>query len=271
MINFIRDILAAPFRLLIFLCSLMPLFDIIWLFKVVWNITHSIDDACNLIVITARQHGIDAAADLAEHLLEEKKDCSIASIMGWLEIQHKNNYEGAKEWIILAEQNNYQKPETLLKLKLLLSNVTDDFDKDIIVEQILAANYLQADVTLLALIHKSFSLIKEKSWQQAHQIAKKILAVQENPEARVAMWVTNQALGDRTESQKHFEKAQKLIPPDIFAAMAAEGFYQLGDENQALEWLYEAENRGLNLSQLKNTVKELAKSDKYYNYKRNQP
>ncbi|MBN1456232.1 MAG: hypothetical protein JW912_00085, partial [Sedimentisphaerales bacterium] len=82
MINFIKNLIAAPFRIVFWLCGFFPAVNRLTLARIIWNITGETIDGNNLIILTANYKGIGPARQVALKVLEETHDAAAVTIMG---------------------------------------------------------------------------------------------------------------------------------------------------------------------------------------------
>ena len=265
MITFIKKLIAVPIRMLAEIVGLVRILNPLLLWQTSWKLSHNPQDGGKLIVLTCRKYGIEAARQTAEEMLAQVKSCALASAIGSLEyVCH--NVEAVNKWVKMARNGNYEKPEMLLHLELLLSNILEEYDTKIVIEQVLSRNDLPMIVTLTALIVKANDLLEKRSWDKAEEIAEHILNIQEQPDARLIKWVTCSRRGEQTEADEHFAMAQGKLSNAVLAPLVAQGWLHMGDVGKAVEWLYKAGDPGFHIKQSKSQIGELARSEEFQNY-----
>lgn len=265
MIAFIKRLIAVPIRLLAKAAGLVSFVDATSLWSAVWKLSHKPYDGIPLLMLKYKRNGIEAARQMAEEMLPEAKSCVLVSAIGSIEYSC-HNFEAADKWIKMARDGDYKEPEWLLHLELFLSDFFEEYDPDTIIEQVLSRNDLPMLITLAALIKKANSLLEKQMWDQAEEIAERILSVQEQTDARLVKWVTCFRRGEQNEADEHFAKAQGKLPDAVFAALVAQGWLFMGEVRKAKEWLYKAEKEKSWVESLESPVGELARSDEFRNF-----
>jgi tetratricopeptide (TPR) repeat protein len=246
MINFIKNLIAAPFRIVFWLCSFFPAVKRLTLGRIIWNITGEPADGCNVIILTANSKGIEPARKVALKVLQETHDAAAALMMGQLEVHACCDVHAAFEWIKKAKDMDCKNPESLLKLELMISDTLDQIDTEQVIEQILSRNDLPGDYTKDALQVRMEIFLRDKKWDAAEEIADRILSVEEDSHARATKWVVAAARGNNDQAQMHFKKINNNVPPVLFHANLAMGWYHLGQMDKAREHLTQCIKNGAN-------------------------
>ncbi len=244
MINFIRQLIAAPLRILAWICGFVPIFDRLKLVEIIWALGQEPADAAAVLSLTASGKGMDAACARAEEMFVAHPDAQIAATMGWLQIQHAQNLSAASEWLKHADQADCKDDYTLLGLELFLSEHLAEYDTEKIVARILARNDLPMQTTRDALLADGRSLLKQQRWPEARAHADRILAVEENPQARWIRWVTAIIDGDDTGAQTQLSIAQGKMSDATLRGFVALGWLYMGDEERTIQVLQEARADG---------------------------
>lgn len=265
MINLIRKLIAVPVRPVAMLMGSLR-FDPLPLWSFCWNMTKNATDGCNLLILSCKKFGVENCRPLAEKMLFTSNDSQLAAAMSWLELGAKSDPAYADKWVRIADLGNFKNPEMLLHLKLFLSQYLPNYNREMILEQILSRNDLPAETTLSALVLKARLLMEKHNYEQADKIAQHILDIQEQPDARLIKWVVAYTKGNIPLAEKHFVKAQQNLPKAIFSILAAQGWLQLGEKQQAMEWLHEAQKRGYRLNEPNSPLAILANSDEFKNF-----
>ena len=246
MINFIRNLIAAPLRIVFWICGFFHAVNRLTLARIIWNITGDVADGSNAIILTANSEGMDSACKVALKVLEETLDASAALMMGQLEVHARCDVRAAFDWIKKAKQMNCKNTESLLKLELMIGDTVDQIDTEQVVEQILARNDLPGDYTKAALVTRAELFLKEKKWDAAEKIADRILLIEEYPYARMIKWVVATASGNNDQAQMNFEKiGNNVTPTDLYINLAL-GWYYLGRMDKAKEQLAQCIKNGMN-------------------------
>jgi len=246
MINFIKNLIAAPFRIIFWLCGFFHAVKRLTLARIIWNITGEPADGCNLIILTANSKGMDSARKVAQKVLEETLDASAALMMGQLELHARYDARAAFEWIKKAKQMDCKNPESLLKLELMIGHAIDQIDTKQVIEQILSRNDLPGDYTKEALTARAEIFLKDKKWDDAEKIADRILLIEEDPYARATKWVVAEAKGNNEQAQMHFKKIGNNVPPAVLHINLAMGWYHLDRIDKTKEQLAQCMKDGVN-------------------------
>lgn len=263
MTRFFGRLVAVPIRLLADAASLVTIFDPTSLWSACWKLSRSAGDGGKLLVLMARKYGVASVRETAEKMLEETRDCQLAVTMGFIEFGYREDIESVNRWVKLAREKGYRNPELLLALELALGEFVEGYDKPQIAEQILARNDLPAEVTLRALLVRALWLLEQQRWDEAEQIADKVLCIQEQGNARIIKWAACHKRAEHACGEIHFQKARQLLSPAIFNFMVAQGWFYMGQPKEAMEYLYQAKKRGIMLERLNSDVARLGGSQEF--------
>jgi hypothetical protein len=269
-INFVRQLIAAPLRVLAWICGFVPIFDRLKLVEIIWTLGREPADAAAVLSLTASGKGMDAARARAEEMFAAHPDAQIAATMGWLQIYHNKDLVAAGVWLKRGSESGVKDPEKLLDLELHICRQSGD-DTDELVGQILSRNDLPMETTRKALIIKTYKLLAKEMWTEAGKIAQRMLSIEENADIRLLCWTICLANGQNQKAQKHFARAQRLwfdkkLPESVFNMLVAQGYLMLGKEEIAMDWMYRSERNGVWLCRLKAPIGSFADSKKYKTY-----
>lgn len=265
MVAFIKNLIAVPIRMLAKAAGLVTFVDETSLWSAVWKLCHNPYDGIPLLMLTYKRDGIEAARRMAEEMLPEAESCVLVSAIGSIEYSC-NDFEAVNKWVKMARDGDYKEPEWLLHLELFLSNYLEEYDSETVAEQILSRSDLPMLITLAALIKKANSFLDKQMWDQAEEIAERILSIQEQNDARLVKWVTCLRRGEQTEADEHFAKARGKLPDAVFAVLVAQGWLFMGEVGKAMEWLYKAEKEKPWVESAESPIGELARSDEFSNF-----
>ncbi len=265
-VAFLRKLIAVPIRLIAELLEIVGVFDTVPLLSACWKLTRIAEDGSILIVLMCRKHGTKCIRELAKKILVEMRDSGVAATIGTLEYAYEHNVEEANRWLKIAKDNGYKNQELLLHLELLLSNFFDEYDKEAIIDKILSRNDLPAHTTMAALIDRGNFFLENQQWEEAEQIAERVLSIQEQPDARIIKWVVYMRKNDKTQADKNFEKSKKGLPERVFNYIVAQGWVCLGDAGKAMEWLYKSDYDMFYIRESRSPVGQLARSEEFMNY-----
>jgi hypothetical protein len=242
--GFFRELISLPITLLIFLNHYLKVFNNLSLIKWRWKIGGRIDDACHYVTLYAKERGLKEAASVAEQLLVQHKNAAIASCMGFLLIQLRFNFNGALEWIKKAEDANADNLQLLLLLRLYIYSITEQPEREHIIEEILLRNDLPTSYTLAALIEKAESAIEKGDWHIPEQTATHILGIMEYPIAHWLLWICHKKKGLVTDAEKELHMLKKNIKEPRLSFYLGLGFYYLGEKEAALQAFHTASGLG---------------------------
>jgi hypothetical protein len=262
MFDFIFSILAQPVRFIAFLVAMSRIANPLALLRLAWDLGRDPQDAANIITITSAMHGIEAARDSARAMFDKTLDASIMASLAWREVQQGGNVRQARKWYDLAVENGVINLESLLPLKLFLSTHYNEFDKAATLEEILARNDLPMEFTRAAMLDKAAMLLKQKQWDEASEIADRVLAVEDHPHATWIKWVVTLAAneGSATTLQALVEKQ---APPGYAPLLLALGYLYTGNRAEAIIQL-KRKNDLDNLEFFDKDLAELARSADFW-------
>lgn len=243
MITFIRQLIAAPLRVLLWICGFVPVFDRLRLIEIIWALSDDPADAASVLTLTAPAKGMDAAHTRAEKMFTAHPDAQIAATIGWLRIQHARNLQAASQWLKRARQADCE-DAPLLGLELFLSEHLPEYNTEEITARILARNDLPMQTTRDALLAEGRRLLRQQQWTEAEAVADRILAVEENPQARWIRWVTAIVSGDDARAQTELSIAQGKMSDATLRGFVALGWLYVGDEERTIQVLQEARTEG---------------------------
>jgi len=242
-ITFIRQLIAAPLRVLLWICGFVPLFDRLRLIEIIWALSTEPSDAAGVLTLTAAGKGIEAANTRAQELFSVYPYAQIAATMGWLRIQHDRNLQAASQWLKRARQADCQ-DASLLGLELFLSEHLGEYDTEEITRRILSRNDLPMQTTRDALLTEGRRFLKQQRWTEAEAVADRILLVEENPQARWIRWVTAIVSGDDARAQTQLLIAGGKMPDAAMRGFVALGWLYMGDTERASQVLQDAHAEG---------------------------
>ncbi len=243
MITFVRQLIAAPLRVLLWICGFVPVFDRLRLIEIIRALSRDPSDIAGVLTLTAAGKGIETANARAQELYSVYPYAQIAATMGWLQIQHARNLQAANQWLKRARQADCE-DASLLGLELFLSEHLAEYDTEEVVTHILARNDLPMQTTRDALLTDGRRLLKQQRWTEAEAVADRILAVEENPQARWIKWVTAIINGDDARAQTQLAIAGRKMPDAAMRGFVALGWLYMGDAERASQVLQEARAEG---------------------------
>lgn len=243
MITFVRQLIAAPLRVLLWICGFVPLFDRLRLIEIIWALSRESSDVAGVLTLTAAGKGIEAADTRAQEIFSVYPYAQIALTMGWLQIQHARNLQAASQWLKRARQADCE-DALLLGLELFLSEHLAEYDTEEVAAHILARNDLPMQTTRDALLVEGRKFLKQQRWTEAEAVADRILAVGENPQARWIRWVTAIVSGDDARAQTQLSIAGGKMPDAAMRGFVALGWLYMGDTERASQVLQEARKEG---------------------------
>jgi len=267
MIKLIRELVVLPLRLLLLVCRFVPVFDQYVPVKWIWRIGRGVEDGCTLISMAGQREGLETARKIAHEILTETRSARVAVTIGIMESQNNPDFIAVKGWIDRAEELDCKDGQLLLILKFICSTHFQAYDTSEVVDEMIACKYLPMEFSWAALIQKGNTLLAEKRWEEAEEMADHLLCVKEDFLARFIKWVVSLQRADHKQAKIHFAKSKGNMPDDHYSAMIAEGYLYLNKEDEAMAWLYKAVESGLQHSDRKESpVGNMLKSDKFSAY-----
>lgn len=266
MITFIRHLVAVPLKLLLWVCGFVPLFDKLSLMEKIFFLTGDANDGNMVIYLTGQKEGIDAARAKAEKMLERCPSAKISYAIAVLEMNNNPDCVAAVKWVDAAWDNELADGHVLYVLQLYFSYALDNYDREAIVDKMLACNYLPVDHTHRAMTEKMDILLEKQQWADAEEIADKMLSIRGDAGASIAKWIVCLARQDERQANEHLAVAGSKLTEDMFHLQVGQGYLYLGDRARAMEALHKAVKAGLKWRERKSLVGQMLGSDEFRNY-----
>jgi len=266
-ISFIRQLVAAPFKVLVWVCGFVPAFDALRLQKLVWFIGRGVDDGVKMIYMAAAKEGLEAGEVVAEDVYSRFPCGRVAAVISMLLVQHGQDFAKANEWVIRAQRDGCDDMEDLLLTKLYLSGQFAEYDATQIVDEMLSRNDLPMEYSRLAIMTKAEGFLRERQWQEAEELLGRILSIEERPHARWMKWVTATAGGDVQEANRQLAAIKGKMPEGKLFAMMALGQLYIGDKNETVKLLQKAEQAGAKPETIESVNPQLASLMRSAEYK----
>ncbi len=235
---FFRQLLAAPFKILLFVLGFFHVFPP-FLVRIIWRLGGEIDYATRLIGAIGKKD-LAAARKEAEALLQQTRDSRIAATIILYEFYICHNAEAVHRWVMLAEELECSCSELLLQGKLLLCNRIDGYEVEDIVGQILSRNDLPMNYTSLAYAEMADKHIENKQWEQADEILDHVLSIENHAISHGLKWITETAQGNPEKGLSHLEQYRKAGFASFVTVFEAAGYYYLDDLDKAKACLLRA-------------------------------
>lgn len=269
MIDFLRHLIAAPLKILLWLCRFVPIFSQLSLAEKIFFLTNDADDGIMVIWLINKTMGIEQVRTKAKAVLEKCPSARITYMIAMFEMHQNPDCVAAEKWVASAKQNNYIDRHFLYQLELYFGDCLEDYDSDQILDEMLACNYLPPDHTYSALLLKKEMLVGEHQWAEAEEIADRMLSIKEDPNARITKWLVCRVRKDYAQADEHLAAASQKLPEDDLNIFAVEGCLHLGDEQGAMEYLYRSVKKGLKLERMlsdDSEVDRLLDSERFRDY-----
>jgi len=240
-IDFFRQLVAAPLRILGWVVHRTGIADALIIPRLICGVTGDVDDARRMLVLLCQNKGIENGRYEAESMIDRFRSAKISAAIAWMEINSDpdSGMEFARRWVREAKEKKLKDADATLDLELCLS--TEVAESEHVIEQILSRNDLQGETTRLALVHKAQLLASRRQWTQAEEVADRILAVEENFDARLFKWVGCSKNAKEEEGQRNLRELLRLPLNGYQKALVAGGWLTLGDKEKAMEWVRAAE------------------------------
>ncbi len=266
MIDFFRQLVAAPLRVIAWVLYRTGIADALIIIRLVCRVTGDVDDWRRLLIFLCRKEGIEKARFEAEKMIARFGSAKVSATIAWVEINDDadSGMEFARRWIKEAKEKKLKDADATLDLELCLS--TEAAESERVIEEILNRNDLRGETTRFALIHRARLLASNEQWAQAEKVVDRILAVEENFDARLVKWVTCYQNGLHGEAHKNLREMLRLPLNGFHKSQLAWGWLTIGDKLKAMEWLRAAEKDGEPVSDGQGPLAELARSREYQAY-----
>jgi len=243
-VEFLRQLIAAPLRILAWVLYRTGIGDALIIIRLICRITGDVDDWRRLLIFLCTKEGIEKARSEAEKMIARFGSAKISATIAYVEINNDadSGMQLARKWIKEAKDKKLKDADAMLDLELCLSAEVAESER--VIEQILNRNDLQGETTRLALVHKARLLMSRGQWPQAEEVVDKILAVEENFDARLIKWISCSKSSKVEEGQKNLRELLRLPLDGYQKALVAGGWLTLGDKEKAMEWVRAAEKDG---------------------------
>jgi hypothetical protein len=247
MISFFRELAALPLKLAFWLCHFLRFPYKAALAALIWKVGGEIFWANTWIMQVCQNKGMNAARQLADHLMEHYKDARIAYQLGIMEYKYFKNPAAAAEWIRRAEAMNCTHQEELLYLKLLLSDHVPSYHAERIIDEILSRNDLSMEYSRAARLVRVEQWMRRREWQKADDLLNTMLHIESEPQIHIYKWMTSMALGRPKQGQEDLLIARKGLPGHQSSFYEALGMFHLGRMDEAHELLARAMEQGMDV------------------------
>lgn len=177
MIQFLRDLLAAPFRVLALLFGLFPFLNPIVFHRIVWRLSGDQETARELLIRTHKQQGLKAAELLADTLLADRPEALIVVIVGGLILRDTKDAVRVQALMRKARLLNCLNEPLLLWLEAVLCDCIQPDQNETIITAILSRNDLPMSYTQMALIRHAEFYLRSQDWDRAEAICDRIYYV----------------------------------------------------------------------------------------------
>ncbi len=237
---FIRELIAVPLRIIIWLCSVVAIFDTVALSKLLFKLTNNIEDALSYLNLYITKNSLEAAREIAEKLLCDTRNSRVAMVMSLAE-NDAHNFSESRSWILKAKEGNCSDQDFLLLPELMISISTNNIDY-LIVDEIISRNDLPMQFSTMAYCLKCSHLFFTGELEDAHTIATKILDIQDYYGAHFVRWVYEAKKGNSSDAQlllkKAISSAKKIGAGDeAITSFTVYGFVLLEDFKSACDSL----------------------------------
>ena len=245
MIQFLRDLVAAPLRLAAVLFAVVPIVDRLRMYKLIWSITKDSGTATLLINQTYRKHGIEAAEQLADSLLARRNDAVIAATIGTLVLATTADAARSRAWIDKARAMNCPNLPMLLALDLSISDLDRPEQAETIIDEILARDDMPMAYTRSALGTRAELCLRRQDWDGAEAILRRISNIEDVSSLRWMKWVVRlgrqQNEGEPFRLPESLERSRNAVELLLYAVAC----WYLHQNETALELVQRARNKGL--------------------------
>ena len=239
-----RQLVAAPVRLVAWVNGFIQIIDRRKLAEIVWFLTREANDGANVISLTSATKGVQEARQRGEEIFSLRPAEQVAAAMGWIEAGQCRDLPAALRWVERSREAGCEDSYSILQLELFLSEHLEGCDHVAVIDRILIRNDLPGSVTRDALLGRARMHLKQQQWDEAGEIAEKILRIEENGSARWVRWVIRIAAGEMENARIQIELAGRKIRPEVLRGLVTLGWLCLGEDSRALEVLQKCRREG---------------------------
>ena len=260
---FIKKMIAAVIRVTALVLGLIKSIDTSRLWSVTWRLSSDPMDGASLLAHINRHQGSQAARAAADEIIERSKSCLPVMVMAGIEFYECRDIEAAYRLVKAARDAGYDKQEELLSIEFLLSDFIEEYDERDVMERILARNDLSMDITQWALNSKAVLLLKDQLFEQAEQIADRVLSIVDDPIANIVKWTLCVARSQEDSGAGYLERAKKKLGPARANFLMAECCLCIGRKQEAMEILYRIGEKDSIVFKSKSVLAELSRSEEF--------
>ena len=252
MVQFLRDLLAAPFRVLAFLFGHVPVFNPLAFYRIVWRLSGDSDTGREMLIRTHEHKGLEAAESLAEILMAERPDAMIALVIGGINLYKAADATRAQGWIDKARSLKCRDEALLLWLEAAISDFIQPKRLERILDAILSRNDLPGAYTQMALFRQAELCLRNQEWDKAEAICDRICKIDKAAAAEWYYYVVDVArryhedeailsrIFDKVDGHKHYLRNHAIF------------CWYLGAYNQSLNSLKLAYDNGITEVEIRN-------------------
>jgi hypothetical protein len=181
------------------------------LYAAAWRLGGDGETACRALAATARAYGEAAALAEARRWVEQapgRRSCApIAAHGGMLALQ-SGELDLARQMLAMGKQAGTDRNGVLELLEWMLTAGTGDGAAvEALARQLEARRDLPPVLSRQVLTARLWEAVQRQRFEEARQRAEHLLAIEEVPQARMALWVLAKREGDIRGAEEHLRQA----------------------------------------------------------------
>ncbi|MBI9017160.1 MAG: hypothetical protein JEZ07_07865 [Phycisphaerae bacterium] len=255
MLRILGIAIAAPLRLILKLVGTFYKQIPFGFYQLLYKLSGDSDDGNLMIIRKAISQDYGGAMDVARDLFEKTGDCKFINMAITFAIHIYRDMDLAKQLIDIGMAEGKSNQEHVLYFMIWLAEYVDGIDEEAAIEDMLSRNDVPVNYTELALIEKADLHMQKQQWDQAEKLADRVLGIHHSDSAHWVKWICNSATENQAQAQKHFEIFAKSPNKSNFLYMISQGWYYLGQYEQAYEDLQKALQGGYLPNMVTKTMK----------------
>lgn len=244
MFSFLRELIAVPIRILLWLTNMVPVVNPVAISKLLWETSGLVEDGEIFLKHLIDTQGIEDGRQAADAMFAHTNDARFMAVIAYTEYA-AGNIDAAQQWVDLAHKQGSWNPERLLLVEFLIANSRrDNIKMREYAQMMYDRNDLPMEYSAIAHPLKAYTLLKDGNFTESAQTAKRILSIREDIHARLVQWAVNVKAGREQEAQRDIQIARASWKGKFFSAILADYCLIIGDQQGAMKNLNEAQKEG---------------------------
>ena len=244
MFNFLRELIAVPIRILLWLTGMVPVVNPVAIAKLLWETSGLIEDGEVFLKYLINTQGLEDGRQAADAMFAQTNDARFIAAIAYAEYA-SGNIEGAQQWVDHALKAGCVNPERLLFIQFITANSRHDNEKSReCIQKIYERNDLPMGYSALAHPLRAYYLFRDGDLDAALEVAERILQIRDDLHAYLIRWAMDLKAGRDEQARKNLEMARASWHGNFFPAVLADYYLILGDQDSAIRQLHEAQQEG---------------------------